>query len=107
MQNTIYVKPTVNSVYCVTYSTATPSCTSAPTCIPINVTNPIVGLAVSPATRAVCLGQGTTFTATTTSGGPLTYVWQVSIDGGITYNNVPGGTSQTLTLTNVDQLMNN
>ncbi|MBK7560835.1 MAG: T9SS type A sorting domain-containing protein [Chitinophagaceae bacterium] len=107
LANTIYVKPTVNSVYCVTYSTATPSCTSAPTCIPINVTNPIVGLAVSPATRAVCLGQGTTFTATTTSGGPLTYVWQVSIDGGITYNNVPGGTSQTLTLTNVDQLMNN
>ena len=107
LANTIYVRPTVNSVYCVTYSTATPSCTSGPTCIPINVTNPIVGLAVSPATRAVCLGQGTTFTATTTSGGPLTYVWQVSIDGGITYTNITGATSQTLTLTNVVQLMNN
>ena len=112
--NTIYVRPRdiapftgTSATYCVVYSTASPSCTSAPTCVTVNVTSPINGLAAVPGTNSVCLGSTATFTANTVSGGPLTYVWQVSINGGITYNNVPGGTSKILTIPNVTQLMNN
>ena len=115
LANTIYVMPlattpfTGNSAtYCVVYSTPAPSCTSAPTCVTVNVTSPIGVLTVTPTSRAVCLGSSTTFTATTTAGGPLTYQWQRSIDGGITYTNITtGGTSQVLTVSNVTQLMNN
>lgn len=103
--NTIYVKPTVNSTYCVVYATST--CTSAPTCINVNVSTPVTGVTVSPTSSAVCLGSGTTFTANTTGGGPLTYQWQVSIDGGLTYTDILGQTAQTLVLNNVGQLMNN
>lgn len=101
---TIYVQPTVNTNYSVVYSTATP-CTSNPTVIPVNVSNPVGGLTVSPATRAVCLGGSTTFTAAATSGNPLAYQWQRSTDGGLTYANIAGATSSTLTVSNVTSTM--
>jgi hypothetical protein len=100
---TIYVKPTVNTVYSVSYSTAT--CQSAVTTVPVNVTNPVVGLAVSPTTRAVCLGGSTTFTASTTSGGPITYQWERSTDGGLTWSAITGATTTTLTVSGVTQNM--
>jgi subtilisin-like proprotein convertase family protein len=103
--NTIYVKPTVNSTYCVVYSTST--CTSAPTCVNVNVSTPVTGVTVTPTSSAVCLGGNTSFTANTTGGGPLTYQWQVSIDGGLNYTDISGQTAQTLNLNNVGQLMNN
>jgi subtilisin-like proprotein convertase family protein len=101
---TIYVKPTVNTNYSVSFSTPTP-CQSAVTTVPVNVTNPVVGLAVSPATRAVCLGGSTTFTASTTSGGPITYQWERSTDGGLTYSALSGATGTTLTISGVTQNM--
>jgi len=101
---TIYVKPTVNTSYSVSFTTPTP-CQSAVTTIPVNVTNPVVGLAVAPATRAVCLGGSTTFNATVTSGGPITYQWERSIDGGLTYSAITGATSATLTISGVTQNM--
>ncbi len=114
LANTIYVKPLdiapftgTSATYCVVYSTPSPSCTSAPTCVTVNVTSPVAGLVIAPASNPVCLGSTATFTANTTSGGPLTYVWQVSVNGGLTYTNVPGGTSKTLTIPNVTQIMNN
>lgn len=102
--NTIYVNPTVNTVYTVVYSTATP-CTSAPTNVPVNVVNPL-GTVTNPTNRSACLGGGTTFTASAT-GGPVSYQWQVSTDGGVTWTNIAGATSSTLTLSNVTQVMNN
>jgi subtilisin-like proprotein convertase family protein len=101
---TIYVKPAVNTNYSVSFSTPTP-CQSAVTTVPVSVTNPVVGLAVSPATRAVCLGGSTTFTAAVTSGGPITYQWERSIDGGLTWSAVSGATSTTLTISGVTQNM--
>ncbi len=102
---TIYVRPTVNTVYSVSYSTPTP-CQSAVTNVPVNVTNPVTGLAVSPATRAVCLGGSTTFTASVTGGGPITYQWERSTDGGLTYSAISGATGTTLTVSGVTQNMN-
>ena len=101
---TIYVKPAVNTNYSVSFSTPTP-CQSAVTTVPVNVTNPVVGLAVSPATRAVCLGGSTTFSAAVTSGGPITYQWERSIDGGLTWSAVSGATGTTLTISGVTQNM--
>ncbi len=104
LANTIYVNPTVNTVYTVVYSTATP-CTSAPLNIPVNVVNPL-GTVTQPVNRSACLGGGTTFTASAT-GGPVAYQWQVSSDGGVTWTNIAGATSGTLTLNGVTQAMNN
>lgn len=103
---TIYVRPTATSTYNVTYSTAT--CTSSSASVPVTVSNPVTGLAVTPATRSVCNTSTTSFTATTTGGGPVSaYQWQVSTNGGATFANITGATSATLSLANVSTAMNN
>ena len=102
---TVYVKPTATTNnYTVNFTTLTP-CTSATTTVPVNVSNPATGLVVTPSTRAVCLGGSTTFVASTTGGNPIAYQWQVSTDGGLTYNNITGATSSTLTVSSVTQSM--
>lgn len=103
---TVYVKPTATSTYNVTYSTAT--CTSSSASVPVTVSNPVTGLSVVPATRSACTSSATTFTATTTGGGPVTaYQWQVSTNGGGTFTNITGATSATLTLSSITETMNN
>ncbi len=102
---TVYVKPTVTSNYTVSFTTLTP-CTSATTTVPVNVSIPATGLTVTPSTRAVCLGGSTTFAASVTAGTPLAYQWQVSTDGGLTYANISGATSSTLTVSSVTNTMN-
>jgi len=101
---TIWVNPTVNTNYSVVYTTATP-CTSAPTVIPVTVVNP-VGTVTQPANRAACIGGSATFTASAT-GGPNSYQWQVSSDGGATWTDVSGATTTSLTVSNVTATMNN
>jgi hypothetical protein len=101
---TIYVKPAVNTSYSVQFTTPG-GCTSSVATIPVTVSQPVVGLNVTPATRAVCVGGSTSFSATATSGGPLTYQWAVSTDGGTNYSNISGATSATLNLTGVTQAM--
>ncbi len=101
---TIYVKPATNTSYSVQFTTPG-GCTSSVATIPVTVSQPVVGLNVSPATRSVCVGGSTSFSATATSGGPLTYQWAVSTDGGTNYSNISGATSATLNLTGVTQSM--
>jgi subtilisin-like proprotein convertase family protein len=101
---TIYVNPTVNTNYSVVYSTATP-CVSNPTVIPVTVINP-VGAVTDPVNTAVCVGGNGSFTVSA-AGGPNTYQWQISTDGGTTWTNVAGATGATLNLTGVTQTMNN
>jgi hypothetical protein len=101
---TIYVNPTVTSNYTVMYTTLTP-CTSATTTVPVNVVNPISAV-VNPTSNADCLGTNASFT-TSATGGPITYQWQVSTDGGVTWSNISGATAATLNLTGVTQLMHN
>lgn len=99
---TIWVNPTVNTNYTVVYSTPTP-CVSLPTVIPVTVINP-VGAVVNPVNTAACVGSNATFT-TSAGGGPVTYQWQVSSDAGLTWTNITGATSSTLTLTGVTSSM--
>ncbi|MBC7873625.1 MAG: T9SS type A sorting domain-containing protein, partial [Ferruginibacter sp.] len=102
--NTIWVNPTVNTSYSVVYTTATP-CVSGPTVIPITVINPVSAV-VNPVNRAACIGGSATFTVGA-GGGPNTFQWQVSTDGGVNWVNVAGATSSSLTVSGVTALMNN
>ncbi len=101
---TIYVNPTVTSNYNVSFTTTTP-CTSATTVVPVTVVNPVSAV-VNPVNRAVCVNGNTSFTVSA-AGGPITYQWQVSTDGGTTWTNIAGATAPTLNLTGVTQTMNN
>lgn len=58
-------------------------------------------ITTQPASSSVCVGSNATFTAGATGVG-LTYVWQVSTNGGATWTNIsPAVTTPTLTLTGV------
>ncbi len=58
-----------------------------------------------PAVQTVCAGQNAAFSVTAT-GTNLTYQWQVSTDGGTTYNNITGANSATLSLPSVPFSLN-
>ena len=103
--NTIYVKPAVNTTYCVVYSTPSPACTSDPTCVNVTVLQPAGG-STTVADRSVCVGGTTSFNVPIT-GGPFAFQWQESRNNGLTWANVTNGgvysgaTTATLTLTGV------
>jgi subtilisin-like proprotein convertase family protein len=99
---TVYVKPTTAGVnnYTVSFTTPTP-CTSATTTVPVLASAPITAVTVTPATRAACLGTSTTFGSSVTGGTNTTYQWQRSTDAGLTWSNISGATSATLTVSNV------
>lgn len=104
--STVYVKPTATGVnnYTVYFNTLNP-CTSAVRTIPVTVSAPITATTVTPATRAVCVGGSTTFSAAVTGGTNTTYQWQRSTDAGLTWSSISGATSSTLTLSNVTTSM--
>ncbi len=53
-------------------------------------------IATQPANQTVSAGQTATFTAAATGSPTPSVQWQVSTDGGVTFNNVSGATSTTL-----------
>jgi GEVED domain/Secretion system C-terminal sorting domain len=97
---TIWVTPAASTSYGVSFTTLTP-CTSAVTNVPISVVQPAV-VTTQPANFTACVGTNATFTVAA-SGGPNTYQWQRSIDGGLTWTNISGATTTTLTVTGVTQ----
>jgi uncharacterized repeat protein (TIGR01451 family) len=58
-----------------------------------------------PAPVSICANGNATFSVSA-SGTAITYQWQVSTDGGTTYNNISGETGSTLNLTNVSASAN-
>ena len=68
--------------------------------------NTLPAISSNPSNVTACTGTNTTFSVTATGTG-ITYQWQLSTDGGATYNNVPaaapysGTTTATLTITNI------
>ena len=73
----------------------------------LTVTTGSISITSQPANNSVCTGENASFSVTAT-GASLTYNWQVSTDGGVTWNNtVPAATTATLTLTGVTAGMNN
>lgn len=67
-------------------------------------------IVTQPVATTKCVGTAATFTVVaSTPNGPVapTYQWQVSINSGLTYTNIAGATSATLTIASVTQAMNN
>lgn len=78
------------------------------------VIDPTVTIVGQPINRTVCQGGTVSFTANSvnTTNGSLTYKWQRSTDGGVTYTDVANGalysgvTTKTLTLANIPASLN-
>ncbi|MBL7732602.1 MAG: hypothetical protein JNM88_15605 [Chitinophagaceae bacterium] len=86
---------------CVVSGACTPAATSGAATLTVLTA---VAITSNPADQTICEGSNTSFTAGATGGG-LGFQWQVSTDGGATYNNVPaaapysGTTTATLSIT--------
>ena len=59
----------------------------------------------NPASQTICAGGSVTFNSAAT--GAVSQQWQVSTDGGTTWNNVSGATAVSLTLNSITALQNN
>ncbi|MEO6489313.1 MAG: M36 family metallopeptidase [Ferruginibacter sp.] len=83
-------------------------------CTPTGLNSSVVTLTVNsganitaqPVSTPKCIGDNATFGVTAT-GTTLSYQWQISTDGGVTYTDMPGETAATLSLTAVTTAMNN
>jgi hypothetical protein len=97
------------SYRCLVSGTCTPAATS--NCATLTVVSAVI-ITTQPSNAIVCAGSNTSFTVAG-SGAGLTYQWQVSIDGGVNYNNVnnggvySGATAATLNITGATFAMNN
>lgn len=94
-------------------------CVVSGNCPSINSNNASLAVNTAPAITAqpaagstVCTSQSTSFTVGA-AGTALTYQWQLSTDGGVTYNNLANGgvysnvTTATITITGATNAMNN
>jgi len=68
--------------------------------------NNITVINTQPANTTVCAGSNASFNVVVTGSSPA-FQWQVSTDGGTTYNNIASETGTTLSITNVTAAMNN
>lgn len=83
--------------------TCTPPFASAPGILTVKTA---ASVSSQPSNQAVCAGANVSFTFGIT-GSTDNYQWQVSTDGGNTFNDIPGATGATLTLNNVTASMDN
>jgi hypothetical protein len=67
--------------------------------------NTLPAVSSSPTDVTICVGSNNTFSVTAT-GTAITYQWQLSTDGGATYNPIAGATSSTYTVSAVTIGMN-
>ena len=68
--------------------------------------NTVPALSSQPQDVTLCSGSNNTFTVTATGSG-LTYQWQLSTDGGTSFNNIIGATSSSYTVSGTTVGMNN
>lgn len=96
------VTPPASTTYSISYTNQTTGCTNAPGSaqVQMNVlsTAPPVGLTSASTETLVCIGENfslnTSYTGLTTG---LTFQWQGSTDGGLTWNNVPSAATPSVT----------
>jgi Concanavalin A-like lectin/glucanases superfamily/Immunoglobulin I-set domain len=62
---------------------------------------PAVSMDTSPSSASLFAGQQIIFTASFSGNQPITNQWQVSTDGGATFQNINGATGTSLTITNL------
>jgi extracellular elastinolytic metalloproteinase len=93
-----------NRYRCVVSGTCTPAAQSVAAVLTVNA--PVTVIA-QPVNTEVCSGGNANFSVTGTSVPAIIYQWQVSTDGGASYNNITGATNATLSLNNVITASNN
>jgi len=83
---------------CVVAGTCSPAATSGVATLTVHA--PVVIERSEPGAE-VCAGANASFTITAVSGPPISYQWQVSTDGGTTWNNIAGATATSYSLSGV------
>jgi uncharacterized repeat protein (TIGR01451 family) len=63
-------------------------------------------IATQPSDASSCVGNNVSFNVTA-SGSSITYQWQISINGGVSYTNITGQTGSTLQVSNLTLAQNN
>ncbi len=81
-------------------------CSSATSTAATLVVNSAPSITAQPANATVCVGSSNTFSVGAAGGG-LTYQWQVSTDGCITFTDIPSATGPTFVLSGITIGMNN
>jgi uncharacterized repeat protein (TIGR01451 family) len=81
------------------YSDTVTKIIDANTCVPVNITQ-------SPQYTSQCAGDSARFTAVATGSNPQ-YTWQVSINGGSTFNNIPNSNANAYTIAQTQSAQNN
>ena len=83
------------------------SCTPGTSTGAILTVNTFPNITTQPTGQTICEGGSSSFTVAATTGvGTLSYQWQVSTDGGVTYQNIAGATNPTFAQTNVPVTQN-
>ncbi len=67
--------------------------------------NTLPAISASPQDAQLCVGSNNTFSVTATGSG-ITYQWQLSTDGGASWNNIAGATASTYTVSGITAGMN-
>ena len=94
----IPVSPASTTTYSIVSVTGANGCAGTGNSSPITLnvfSTPVV--TSDPQSQIVCEGSGTTFDVTATALSP-TYQWQVSTDGGSTFNDISGATSNSIVI---------
>lgn len=93
-----------NNLYRVLISSCSPDgLPSDPALLQVNAQ---ASFSTQPADQTLCTGSTASFSATATGNG-VTYQWQISTDGGITFSDIAGAVTETLTLNNITLTQNN
>ncbi|MBS1558792.1 MAG: hypothetical protein JST69_08675, partial [Bacteroidetes bacterium] len=107
LSSTSVYNPNANPVTTTTYTlTATDAngCSGSNT-VAVQVFNPI-NISTQPSNQTICAGNNVTFSVSAT-GYNLSYQWQQSTDGGVTFNNIGGATSASYSISGVTTGYNN
>ncbi len=85
--------------YRVVFTNAAGTATTTAATLTVNNSSTPPTITTQPGNQTVTAGQTATFTAAATGSPTPTVQWQVSTDGGVTFSNVSGATSTTLSFT--------
>lgn len=100
---TVYAAPTTTTTYSATVPSTTSSCVSPAATSVVTVLQPLV-ITTQPANQTVCTGANATFSVVVT-GNQASYQWQISTDGGTTWNNITNANATALTVSNTTLAM--
>ncbi len=92
-----------NQYMLVAFSCGPTGLNSTPATLTVNTG---VSITAQPADVTACVGSTATVSVTATGTGPITYQWEVSNDGGVTWVPVPGAITSSVSIPNVTMALN-